>query len=46
VRPLMVLGLIMVVISIQIGSIGLLAELQSSTMQQTFSYREYEVDDQ
>ncbi|MDD3643095.1 MAG: glycosyltransferase family 2 protein [Candidatus Krumholzibacteria bacterium] len=46
VRPLMVLGLIMIVISIQIGSIGLLAELQSSTMQQTFSYREYEVDDQ
>jgi len=46
VRPLMVLGLIMIVISIQIGSIGLLAELQSSTMQQTFSYREYRVDDQ
>ena len=46
VRPLMVLGLIMIVISIQIGSIGLLAELQSSTMQQTFSYREYQIDDQ
>lgn len=46
VRPLMVLGLVMVVISIQIGSIGLLAELQSSTVQRTFSYREYQVDDQ
>lgn len=45
VRPLMVVGLIMIVISIQIGSIGLLAELFSSTMKRTFSYREYEIDD-
>lgn len=46
VRPLMVLGLIMIVISIQIGSIGLLAELQSSTIRQSFSYREYQVDEE
>jgi glycosyltransferase involved in cell wall biosynthesis len=45
VRPLMVLGLIMIVISIQIGSIGLLAELYSSTLVKTFSFREYETDD-
>jgi len=45
VRPLMVLGLIMIVISIQIGSIGLLAELYSSNLEKKFSYREYEVDD-
>jgi glycosyltransferase involved in cell wall biosynthesis len=45
VRPLMVLGLIMVVISIQIGSIGLVAELLSSTMEKRFSYREYSVDE-
>lgn len=46
VRPLMVLGLIMIVISIQIGSIGLLAELYSSTLDRTFSFREYQIDDQ
>ncbi len=46
VRPLMVLGLIMIVISIQIGSIGLLAELYSSTLERTFSFREYQIDDQ
>ncbi len=46
VRPVMVLGLIMLVIAIQIGSIGLLAELYSSTMKKTFSFREYEIDDQ
>ncbi len=45
VRPLMVGGLIMIVIAIQIGSIGLLAELFSSRMERTFSYREYRVDD-
>ena len=36
VRPLMVLGLIMIVIAIQIGSIGLVAELYSSTLERTF----------
>lgn len=46
VRPLMVLGLIMIVIAIQIGSIGLLAELYSSTLERTFSFREYQIDDQ
>jgi len=46
VRPLMVLGLIMIVISMQIGSIGLLAELYSSTLERTFSFREYQIDDQ
>jgi glycosyltransferase involved in cell wall biosynthesis len=46
VRPLMVLGLIMIVISIQIGSIGLLAELYSSNMERSFSLREYQIDDQ
>ena len=46
VRPLMVLGLIMIVIAIQIGSIGLLAEMYSSTLKRTFSFREYKIDDQ
>ncbi len=46
VRPLMVLGLIMIVISIQIGSIGLLAEMYSSSLERTFSFREYQIDDQ
>ena len=45
VRPLMVGGLVMVVIAIQIGSFGLLAELYSSGQERTFSTREYEVDD-
>ncbi len=45
VRPLMVGGLIMVVIAIQIGSFGLLAELFSSGRERTFSLREYELDD-
>ncbi len=45
VRPLMVVGLIMIVISIQIGSIGLLAELYSSNIERVFSYRKYEIDD-
>ncbi len=45
VRPLLVLGLIMIVIAIQIGSIGLLAELLSSNIERKFSYREYQVDD-
>ena len=46
VRPLMVLGLIMIVIAIQIGSIGLLAELFSSSLERTFSFREYQIDDE
>jgi glycosyltransferase involved in cell wall biosynthesis len=46
VRPLMVMGMIMIVIAIQIGSIGLLAELYSSTLERTFSFREYQIDDQ
>ncbi|MBU8923214.1 MAG: glycosyltransferase family 2 protein [Bacteroidales bacterium] len=45
VRPLMVVGLIMIVIAIQIGSIGLLAELYSSNIERDFSYRKYEIDD-
>ncbi len=45
VRPLMVGGLIMIVIAIQIGSFGLLAELYSSGQERTFSLREYEIDD-
>jgi glycosyltransferase involved in cell wall biosynthesis len=45
VRPLMVGGLIMIVIAIQIGSFGLLAELFSSGREKTFSYREYQLDD-
>jgi glycosyltransferase involved in cell wall biosynthesis len=45
VRPLMVGGLVMVVIAIQIGSFGLLAELFSSGRERTFSLREYDIDD-
>ncbi len=45
VRPLMVGGMVMVVIAIQIGSFGLLAELFSSGREKTFSMREYELDD-
>jgi glycosyltransferase involved in cell wall biosynthesis len=45
VRPLMVGGLIMIVMAIQIGSFGLLAELYSSGQERTFSLREYEIDD-
>ncbi|HER43164.1 MAG TPA: glycosyltransferase [Candidatus Eisenbacteria bacterium] len=45
VRPLMVGGLVMIVIAIQIGSFGLLAELYSSGQERTFSIREYEIDD-
>ena len=45
VRPLMVGGLVMVVIAIQIGSFGLLAELFTSKVERTFSYREYRIDD-
>jgi hypothetical protein len=35
----------MIVIAIQIGSFGLLAELFTSKLERTFSYREYQVDD-
>jgi len=45
VRPLMVGGLIMIVIAIQIGSFGLLAELFTSKVQRTFSFREHRIDD-
>jgi len=45
VRPLMVGGLVMIVIAIQIGSFGLLAELFTSKVQRTFSCREYRIDD-
>ncbi|MDD4857371.1 MAG: glycosyltransferase family 2 protein [Candidatus Krumholzibacteria bacterium] len=45
VRPLMVVGLVMIVIAIQIGSFGLLAELFSSKIERTFAYREYRIDD-
>jgi glycosyltransferase involved in cell wall biosynthesis len=45
VRPLMVGGLVMIVIAIQIGSFGLLAELFTSKVERTFSFREYRIDD-
>lgn len=45
VRPLMVIGLFMIVIAVQIASIGLLAELFSSNLERTFSFREYQIDD-
>ncbi len=45
VRPIMVGGLIMIVIAIQIGSFGLLAELFTSKLERSFSYRDYQVDD-
>ncbi len=45
VRPLMVGGLVMIVIAIQIGSFGLLAELFTSRVERTFTYREYRVDE-
>ncbi len=45
VRPIMVGGLIMIVLAIQIGSFGLLAELFSSRAEKSFLYREYQVDD-
>jgi glycosyltransferase involved in cell wall biosynthesis len=45
VRPIMVGGLVMIVIAIQIGSFGLLAELFTSKAERTFAYREYRIDD-
>ncbi len=45
VRPIMVGGMILIVIAIQIGFFGLLAELFSSRMEKTFSFREYTIDD-
>ncbi|OQX85584.1 MAG: glycosyltransferase [Candidatus Latescibacteria bacterium 4484_7] len=45
VRPLMVGGFILIIIAIQIGSFGLLAELFSSRIERSFSYREYRIDD-
>jgi glycosyltransferase involved in cell wall biosynthesis len=45
VRPLMVGGMIMIVLAMQIGSFGLLAELFSSRQERTFSYNEYQLDD-
>ena len=45
VRPIMVAGLVMIVIAIQIGSFGLLAELFTSNTKRTFSYTEYQLDD-
>jgi glycosyltransferase involved in cell wall biosynthesis len=45
VRPIMVGGLVMIVIAIQIGSFGLLAELFTSKVERTFAYREYRIDD-
>jgi len=45
VRPLMVGGLVMIVIAIQIGSFGLLAELFTSRTRQTHSLRTYGFDD-
>jgi glycosyltransferase involved in cell wall biosynthesis len=45
VRPVMVGGLVMIVIAIQIGSFGLLAELFTSRVERTFAYREYTIDE-
>jgi len=45
VRPIMVGGMIMIVIAIQIGSFGLFAELFSSRSEQSFSFKEYRIDD-
>ncbi len=45
VRPLMVGGLVMIVLAIQIGSFGLLAELFTSKVERTFAYREYRIDE-
>jgi glycosyltransferase involved in cell wall biosynthesis len=45
VRPIMVGGLVMLVIAIQIGSFGLLAELFTSKVERTFTYREYRIDE-
>ena len=45
VRPIMVGGMIMIVIAIQIASFGLFAELFSSRSQQSFSFKEYLIDD-
>ncbi|UCF06662.1 MAG: glycosyltransferase family 2 protein [bacterium] len=45
VRPIMVGGLVMIVIAIQIGSFGLLAELFSARTERIFTYREYQIDD-
>jgi len=45
VRPVMVGGMIMIVIAIQIGFFGLLAELFSSRTEKSFSFREYLIDD-
>jgi glycosyltransferase involved in cell wall biosynthesis len=45
VRPIMVGGLVMIVIAIQIGSFGLLAELFTSKVERSFAYREYLIDE-
>jgi glycosyltransferase involved in cell wall biosynthesis len=45
IRPVMVGGMIMIVIAVQIGFFGLLAELFSSRTEKSFSFREYLVDD-
>ncbi len=45
VRPVMVGGMIMIVIAVQIGFFGLLAELFSSRTEKSFSFREYLIDD-
>lgn len=45
VRPIMVGGMVLIVMALQIGSFGLLAELISSKMERSFSFREYLIDD-
>ena len=45
VRPVMVGGMIMIVIAVQIGFFGLLAELFTSRTEKSFSFREYLIDD-
>ncbi|MFO7916273.1 MAG: glycosyltransferase family 2 protein [Candidatus Krumholzibacteriales bacterium] len=45
VRPIMVGGMLMIVIAIQIASFGLFAELFSSRSRQSFSIKEYLIDE-
>ena len=45
IRPVMVGGMVMIVIAVQIGFFGLLAELFTSRTEKSFSFREYLIDD-
>jgi len=47
VRPIMLLGFVLIIVSLQIGSIGLLAEMVSarSARESTYSFKEYSLGD-